>query len=375
LNRQVSSSKLSMKNTHKPISLEDRVNQLSSYKLLAETSDTYTQYLRHNENSIAHDIKNILNSFNLQAATAKMIGLIPENLNVLIHGNTLEFVSMFEEYRKIVDYDFKGEYRLKANKELMKFLQKNICPLVEQYQSHFSSKNIDSLPSKDDQELAKELKTTIKSIKDELKQKFNLFENSTKDLGRNSPKKTKLNLLDLIKNNMAKVDFTEGVPDKPRVGIWNGDFDSQNNIFYITADQQSISSVLENLFRNALQHAKYYEGKFVGADIQKVGDEIIFVQYNNGPAMSEELKDIAFTTGVRDPKKPGSSGFGLPHVKWCCELNNVHVDVLKAGEQVPITLNGIEQLDPSLKQNFLDDNGNVDSSRLNVFVLRFASSS
>lgn len=323
------------------------------------------------ENSLAHDIKNLINGLNLQSYTSFSFGFISKELKDNIHEKTNIFVEMFEEYRKIVNYDSTGSHRKNANKEIKRFLLKEICPLVKEYEASFFDDKISRIKDTEDQEIATEIKEAIKSTSSELKRKFNEFEESSRLVGTKGPKKTRLNLSEIIKTKMEIVDFTEGVTDKPHVGIWDGSFDPQENKYHIKADKDSIESALENIFRNALQHAKYHEGKFVGADIEKKDDKIIFVQYNNGPAMPEDLKDLAFTKGVRDPKKPGSSGFGLPHAKWCCDINGASIQVLKAGDQVPIKLHGLNQLDVESAQKFKDENGEVDPSKLNVFVFSF----
>ena len=87
----------------------------------------------------------------------------------------------------------------------------------------------------------------------------------------------------------------------------------------ITADSDRVQRLLENLFRNAIEHGK----DDVTVRIGPLGDG--FYIEDNGPGISEEDQDCVFNTGYTTNN--GGTGFGLAITKQISNAHNWEISV------------------------------------------------
>ena len=112
----------------------------------------------------------------------------------------------------------------------------------------------------------------------------------------------------------------------------------------VAADRSRLSHLLENLFRNAIEHA----GRDVTVTIGTLPDESGFYLADDGPGIPPEQQAAIFETGYSDG---GGTGLGLAITASITEAHGWEVSVCDAdsgGARFEFT--GVDTVDPSLAE-------------------------
>jgi two-component system, OmpR family, sensor histidine kinase CpxA len=128
--------------------------------------------------------------------------------------------------------------------------------------------------------------------------------------------KEKLNLTDLVKSLIEDAQY-EAQQSNCRINL------IAHSAFYLTANQESLLSGIENILRNAIK----YSGKnsLIECQLEQVDDQIKLTISDNGPGVDEQELNKIFDDFYRPEfarsRESGGTGLGLSIAKRALKIN------------------------------------------------------
>jgi signal transduction histidine kinase len=334
--------------------IEKKESKVDEYKILQEQS-------------CAHNMKNLI--FTLDLLSQEWAGMLNPSLVECIRKSRTKFASLFDQFRQIAKLDGQKQMRKAAWKAFSKYLNSEIKFCFNEL-----ALELEEIAKSQNQELAeaaKEQGKILLNVKNEFDKNLKEFIKLWADWHTQEAKSEIFSLNMLLYEVLMRIEYTEKDGGQRKLGLLKQGSGIESLNINIKGDPKLAECALENVLRNAKQHVLYRGGSLIGVDVEIALGKAWVIVYNDGPVMSEEIKERLFLAeGVKDPIKPSSSGFGLPHSKWCMQMQGGSISVLKEGEQLPFQIKGILGLGKEAWE-FLETPYIPKASKLTVMVLSF----